>query len=65
MFPAAAGKLLTLKASILCKNNAEGFHTIQEQSCRLPYYSRTMLKASILFKNKAEGFHNTELMLQS
>jgi hypothetical protein len=57
MFP--AGKLLTLKASILFKNKAEGFHTIQEQCCRLPYNSRTMLKASILFKNKAAGFHNT------
>jgi hypothetical protein len=58
MFP--GGKLLTLRASILFKNKAEGFHTIQEQSCRLPYYSRTKLKASILFKNNAEGFHTIQ-----
>jgi hypothetical protein len=52
--------LLKLDVSSRQITDAEGFHTIQEQSCRLPYYSRTKLKASILFKNNAESFHTIQ-----
>ncbi len=40
--------LLKLNVSSRQITDAEGFHTIQEQSWRLPYYSRTKLQASIL-----------------